>query len=249
MLPLSAWPEQGGPQRERGRDRSTPSVPSRKRITPGSTSKDVAPKGTPRWLSITAACEMLGVDHSTMRRWSDSGKIPVVRTPGGHRRYSEQDLRAFLHAAGNGAGRVNRRELTKLSLEQYDELRRESELAWAGSCTPQWRTEMRDLGRRIVDLGVRYACERGNRGAVMAESRMLAERHGRRSAEAGLRASDLIEGLFQIRRPVLQAACQYIEGRQITLEGSCRLMSELTDFMDELTRVAIHTFEEHVPST
>ena len=47
---------------------------------------------TRRWLSINEACRMLGVDQSTLRRWSDAGKVPVFRTPGGHRRYAEDDL-------------------------------------------------------------------------------------------------------------------------------------------------------------
>ena len=51
------------------------------------------------WLSIDAACKLLGVDQSTLRRWSDSGKIPVFRTPGGHRRYNEEDLRALVREA------------------------------------------------------------------------------------------------------------------------------------------------------
>ena len=53
-----------------------------------------------RWLTIHEACAFLGVDQSTLRRWSDTGKVPVFRTPGGHRRYAEADLRALV---GDGA--------------------------------------------------------------------------------------------------------------------------------------------------
>ncbi len=48
------------------------------------------------WLTIHEACAFLGVDQSTLRRWSDTGKVPVFRTPGGHRRYAEADLRALV---------------------------------------------------------------------------------------------------------------------------------------------------------
>lgn len=48
------------------------------------------------WLSINEACRLLGVDQSTLRRWSDAGKVPVFRTPGGHRRYAEDDLLTLL---------------------------------------------------------------------------------------------------------------------------------------------------------
>ena len=52
------------------------------------------------WLSINEACRLLGVDQSTLRRWSDAGKVPVFRTPGGHRRYAEDDLLTLLGEKG-----------------------------------------------------------------------------------------------------------------------------------------------------
>src|SRR5215218_10466809 len=48
-----------------------------------------------RWLTIQEACAVLGVDQSTLRRWSDTGKVPVFRTPGGHRRYAIADVNAL----------------------------------------------------------------------------------------------------------------------------------------------------------
>jgi excisionase family DNA binding protein len=38
-------------------------------------------------LSITEAARLLRVDQKTLRRWSDAGKVPHVRTLGGQRRY------------------------------------------------------------------------------------------------------------------------------------------------------------------
>ena len=49
-----------------------------------------------RWLTINEACALLGVDQTTLRRWSDAGRIPVFRTVGGHRRYAESDIRAMI---------------------------------------------------------------------------------------------------------------------------------------------------------
>ena len=36
------------------------------------------------------------VDPKTVSRWAISGRIPSVRTPGGHRRFRETDVRALL---------------------------------------------------------------------------------------------------------------------------------------------------------
>jgi len=45
-------------------------------------------------LRLSEAAALLGVHPDTLRRWSDEGKVPVSRTPGGERRYSRADIDA-----------------------------------------------------------------------------------------------------------------------------------------------------------
>jgi excisionase family DNA binding protein len=52
--------------------------------------------GTSDWLTLGQAAEYLGVAQSTMRKWSDLGRLPAFYTPGGHRRYRRANLDAFL---------------------------------------------------------------------------------------------------------------------------------------------------------
>ena len=47
-------------------------------------------------LSISQASKMLGVSEVTLRQWTDEGLIEAFVTPGGHRRYSEAELRRFM---------------------------------------------------------------------------------------------------------------------------------------------------------
>src|SRR5256712_9204234 len=56
-----------------------------------------SPRGVvPAWLALGEASKVLGVDGSTLRAWTDAGRIRAYRTPGGHRRYRQDDLAAFL---------------------------------------------------------------------------------------------------------------------------------------------------------
>lgn len=48
------------------------------------------------WRNVAEAAAFLGVSPLTLRKWSNEGKIPVYRTPGGHRRYRMSDLQACL---------------------------------------------------------------------------------------------------------------------------------------------------------
>lgn len=59
------------------------------------------------WLTLGQAAKYLGVAQSTIRKWSDQGRLPAFYTPGGHRRYRRRDLDSFVAASGTaGGGRV-----------------------------------------------------------------------------------------------------------------------------------------------
>ncbi|MER5608256.1 BldC family transcriptional regulator [Micromonospora tulbaghiae] len=40
--------------------------------------------------------ELYRVDPKTVSRWGASGRLPCIRTPGGHRRFKESQVRALL---------------------------------------------------------------------------------------------------------------------------------------------------------
>ena len=61
-----------------------------------------APAGEPDWLTLGQAAKFLGVAQSTIRKWSDQGRVPAFYTPGGHRRYRRRDLEAFIDRSGPG---------------------------------------------------------------------------------------------------------------------------------------------------
>jgi excisionase family DNA binding protein len=52
------------------------------------------------WLTLGQAARFLGVAQSTIRKWSDDGRVPAFYTPGGHRRYRRSDLEAFVDRSG-----------------------------------------------------------------------------------------------------------------------------------------------------
>jgi excisionase family DNA binding protein len=54
------------------------------------------------WLTLGQAARFIGVAQSTIRKWSDQGRVPAFYTPGGHRRYRRADLETFLDRSGPG---------------------------------------------------------------------------------------------------------------------------------------------------
>jgi len=46
-------------------------------------------------LTPSEVAAMLRVDPKTVTRWAKAGKLSSIRTPGGHRRYKESEVRQF----------------------------------------------------------------------------------------------------------------------------------------------------------
>ncbi len=200
------------------------------------------------WLSIDAACQMLGVDQSTLRRWSDSGKVPVFRTPGGHRRYNEEDLRALLHGESRPRRRMSRQVLADLSLSGYesDFIREVRSRAWYRAYGPGQLEELRVLGRKLVDLAIRSIGGRSDRRQIIEEGQAIGRRYGTMSAEAGLSADDAVEAFLFFRYPVIQAMTRFIEEESVPAKRSGRIYVEVSQFLDQ---VLVATVSAHTRST
>lgn len=50
----------------------------------------------PRLLKPIEVAAMFGVSSKTVKRWVQTGKLPCIRTPGGHRRYRQSDVEELL---------------------------------------------------------------------------------------------------------------------------------------------------------
>lgn len=47
-------------------------------------------------LTPSEVAEMFGVEPQTVTRWAAAGKINCIKTPGGHRRFREAEIRQLL---------------------------------------------------------------------------------------------------------------------------------------------------------
>lgn len=124
----------------------------------------------PSWLTVSRACQMLGVDASTLRLWTDAGRIRVFRTPGGHRRYREEDLTVFLHSQQqkpHGLADVMGHRGARLI--PGTSRRRIREQQWYADLDPKAADAMRLTCRTLMDaLSTYLSGGRGRRAALAA---------------------------------------------------------------------------------
>ena len=71
-----------------------------------------------RLLTPGEVASLFRVDPKTVTRWAAAGRISSIRTPGGHRRFRESEVRALLRGDANGATAP----APRASVEDDDEL-------------------------------------------------------------------------------------------------------------------------------
>lgn len=204
----------------------------------------------PRWMTIRDACAFLGVDQSTLRRWTDEGRVPAFLTPGGHRRYLEDDLRSLV--AGDAKkpqkSRVNRQRLTDRSLSAYEDdyLNEARGRQWYQSFGAEKQEEHRRLGRRLVDLAIRYAATTGHqreRAQLLAEGREIGDYYGRSGGQAGLGPGETIEAFLYFRYPTVRAVLGVIEEENLPARRAARLFIGIDDFIDQVLLAMMRSYE------
>ena len=204
-----------------------------------------------RWLTINAACKVLGVDQSTLRRWSDAGKVPVFRTPGGHRRYSEETLRAMI---GEGPRRqtrprLSRTALTERSMAGYedDHLASARERRWYRAYSPAMLEDLRRHGRRLIELAGRFVTAQpgsAERACALGEARQIGEHYGRVSASASLTVAESVEAFFYFRVPVIRSIIGLTDDEALAARRAVRVHVELGQFLDEVLVTTVRSHEQ-----
>ena len=123
------------------------------------------------WIGLGEASRSLGVNESTLRRWSDAGLVQTFRTPGGHRRFSASDLRRLV----NETETESQKFITKkIDIEAMRRIRSgliddaNKTQTWMSQIPTSARAEMADLGRETVLLIERYLSTAKSESATLA---------------------------------------------------------------------------------
>jgi excisionase family DNA binding protein len=66
---------------------------------------DPALELSPLGYTTHQAASAVGVSAGTIRRWADAGTLESLRTPGGHRRFSREQLDQFIASLSGSARR------------------------------------------------------------------------------------------------------------------------------------------------
>ena len=120
-------------------------------------------------VSIGEAAKELGVSVDTLRRWEKAGRIPVERTPQGHRRYDLAQLRGVASRHKQPQLRTTLAYARVSAHDQKDDLKRQVSLLESYCAAQGWTYEViQDLGSGLNyhKRGLRQVIGRICRGEI-----------------------------------------------------------------------------------
>lgn len=185
-----------------------------------------------RWVSLARACEILGVNESTVRRWADSGEIQVFRTPGGHRRFDEAELQELVETGGRRPERTL--ESAALSRIRRQLHSNKADARWYRETDEDERDALRPLGRRLVEIVDDYIAKRGRRNELEDEVSAIGEAYGAELQRRGMPLSQAIQAFTFFRRSLDETAKQLAERNRMSPEEAAGAREQIAGLADRV---------------
>lgn len=192
------------------------------------------PPETVLWLSLKLASERLGVHPTTLRRWADNGEIPVMVTPGGHRRFATSDIERFAEERRRlkmVAG------LEKIWAEQAltqarKEIASHRDEHWLSVFDEDDRERKRLLGRRLMGLMLQYVSLPEGGDDLLEEARAIGREHAENALGLGLPLVEAIQAMLFFRDTLVEVAIQLPEVAHVRPEANTRLLRRINTLLN-----------------
>jgi excisionase family DNA binding protein len=200
-----------------------------------------------KWLSLAQASQALGVHPVTLRRWADGGKVPHVRTPGGHRRFRAADLAAWMRGQQTAALLAPPEALVQSAVGFTRQAMAERQVSvepwYVAFAQEDMRQQMRDTGRRLFGLAIQYMSRTHNHETVLAEGQRIGEFYGQQCAHNQVPLVDTVRALFFFRDSLRHAVSpEQINPGHYDAEDM-RIQGQLCHFLDQVTFACLSSYE------
>jgi excisionase family DNA binding protein len=199
-----------------------------------------------RWISLSRACGLLGVNESTLRRWADAGHVRSFRTPGGHRRFAEDDLRALMAGEGRPGpavyGSLGRLAMTRIRRRLHRGKSPSTQLY--DTMDEDHREHMRPLGRRLVALVSEYLARGTRRAKPLEEARQIGQEYGREIAARGISMLDAIRAFTFFRKSLDDAAIEIAHRSNLSAEEAVEVWELMSGLADQILLAMVGAYEE-----
>ncbi len=195
------------------------------------------------WLSLKGAAGMLGVHPSTVRKWSNDGKLPVYRTSGGHRRYRANEVELWKQSHDRPEN-ADYDHMIQRAIQEVHLHASASQLElqeWYFKLPPEARDQYRATGRQLAQ-GMTSFLASPQKEAI-AEASAMGMDYGARSRKYGLSQSGAVQAFLFFRNLLLEAMITvYEEARVPSLAAWGEMLRKFHQFTDRVLLAVLESY-------
>ncbi len=198
-------------------------------------------------VGISEASQNLGVSEATLRQWTDEGRIKAFVTPGGHRRYSKEELEGFLVSHEN---LLDVKDLVG-KLEKTAETHREigaaflNSTVWYERMSVEHKKLLATLGRQILNLMMAYMASPDKKTEVLATAREIGAGFGDMLASEGVPLTDSVQAFISHRDPISHIISEMLRKKELVGPGVLAAMPLMEQVMDSALVSLVEAHQLH----
>jgi excisionase family DNA binding protein len=197
------------------------------------------------WLSLKQASQQLGVHPTTLRRWADNGEIPVMLTPGGHRRFLVSDIERFAaerrrvkivsdleQVWANGALTQARNEIVSHRNEH-----------WLAVFDEKDREHSRQLGRRLLGLMLQYVSINAGGDELIRQGEAIGRDQAASALTLGLPLVEALQATLFFRDLLVESALNLPELVNVRPGANLRLLRRINTMLNAVQLAVADTYD------
>jgi excisionase family DNA binding protein len=189
-----------------------------------------------RWLTLTEAAEALRVHPTTLRRWADSGQVPVFLTPGGHRRFALSDVKdiAARRHSVRRVGPVERIWAEQALKAARVKLAEQEQSRWMRIQDDRGRDRHRAMGQQLMGLILEFLTAEDEDESLVRRAREFGRHYGRASREIRLPLTEALQAAMFFRDTLTETAVHLPENIRIPTGSQVRLVHRIGRIVNEV---------------
>lgn len=199
------------------------------------TNQPVDPIGERKWLTLGLARALLGINEATLRLWADNGLVRAFRTPGGHRRFSTEDIYSLIAGdqSDHDGVRIGDPSVLPRIRRMVKGEARANLPSWMERFDDEGHRRMRLLGREFLDLCIEYI-EQPERPESLEHASSLGTTYGIEIGSRGVSLSDALQAFFFFRNATIEAIKPTLTKRGAIAEEAYVMLDQLTKLTDRV---------------
>ncbi len=199
------------------------------------------------WYTLSEAAKRLNVHPTTLRRWANNGDIPVMVTPGGHRRFAAGDIARFAreHRVSPYTNGIAGLFATQALAHARQDVVVSRDENWLAQFDSEARNRNRQLGQQLMGLTLQFLSSEDDNDSILEQARQIGHEYARNAMAQGIPMKATLEASMFFRDSLIETALQLPDTANIRPEANVRLLRRVNMLLNAVHLAVAEEYDMH----